>query len=100
MKNSNLKALMALLKKEKPFLKKKYKVREIGIFGSYVRGDQQLQSDIDVLVDYIDNSIDLFDFLDLKEYLSGLMGKDVDLVMKSGLKPVIGKRILNQVIYV
>ena len=91
---------MALLKKEKPFLKKKYKVREIGIFGSYVRGDQQLQSDIDVLVDYIDNSIDLFDFLDLKEYLSGLMGKDVDLVMKSGLKPVIGKRILNQVIYV
>lgn len=90
---------MALLKKEKPFLKKKYKVKEIGIFGSYVRGDQQSQSDIDVLVDYVDNSIDLFDFIDLKEYLSGLMGKDVDLVMKSGLKPVLGKRILTQVIY-
>lgn len=46
-----------------------------------------------------DDSVDIFDFLDLKEYLSELIGKDVDLVKKDGLKPDIGKRILSQVVY-
>ena len=99
MANYNLKTLMALLKREKVFLKKKYKIKDIGIFGSYVRGEQTPASDLDIIVDYRDDSVDIFDFLDLKEYLSDLIGRDVDLVMKDGLKPNIGKRILSQVIY-
>lgn len=99
MANYNLKSLIALLKREKVFLKKKYKIKDIGIFGSYVRGEQTPASDLDIIVDYRDDSVDIFDFLDLKEYLSDLIGRDVDLVMKDGLKPNIGKRILSQVIY-
>lgn len=97
--NLGLKEIVALLKEQKTFLEKKFKIKEIGIFGSYVREDQNKESDIDILVNYKDDSIDIFDFLELKEYLSNLMGTEVDLVMKEGLKPVIGKNILGQVLY-
>lgn len=94
-----LKEIVALLKEQKAFLENKFKIKEIGIFGSYVREEQNKESDIDILVNYKDESIDIFDFLELKEYLSNLMGTEVDLVMKEGLKPIIGKNILGQVLY-
>jgi len=94
-----LKEIVALLKKQKMLLENKYKVKDIGVFGSYVRREQNSESDIDILVNYKDNSIDLFDFLELKEYLSDLMGTEVDLVMREGLKPNIGKNILSHVSY-
>lgn len=86
-----------ILGKQKPFLKKKYGVREIGIFGSYVRGEQKKKSDLDVLVD-IDNSISLLDFVNMENYLSEIVGMKIDLVMKDALKPRIGKQILKEVI--
>ena len=94
-----LKEIVSLLKKQKTFLEKKYKIKEIGIFGSYARAEQQDDSDIDILVNYKDESIDMFDFLELKEYLSTLIGVEVDLVMKEGLKPNIGRKILGQVLF-
>lgn len=99
MENRNLNEIMALLKKQKAFLENKYKIKEIGIFGSYVRGDQNPESDLDIIVNYKDNSIAIFDFLDLKEYLSNILGINVDLVMKEGLKPTIGENILSHVLY-
>jgi predicted nucleotidyltransferase len=99
MAHYDLNEIMAVLKKQKKLLEKKYKIKEIGIFGSYTRGDQTPQSDLDILVDYADDSVDIFDFLDLKEYLSDLMQIDVDLVMKDGLKPIMGKDILEEVLY-
>jgi len=94
-----LKKIVALLKKKKAFLENNYKIKEIGIFGSYARGEQNYDSDIDILVNYKDESIDLFDFLELKEYLTLLIGTEVDLVMKNSLKPKISKNILSQVLY-
>ena len=99
MAHYDLNEIMALLKKQKKLLEKKYKIKEIGIFGSYTRGDQTPQSDLDILVNYADDSVDIFDFLDLKEYLTDLMQIDVDLVMKDGLKPIMGKDILEEVLY-
>ena len=98
-KKMALKEIMALLKEKKPFLENNFKIKEIGIFGSYVRREQNYESDIDILVNYKDESIDIFDFLELKEYLSLLVGAEVDLVMKKSLKPQIGKNILSQVLY-
>ena len=79
-------------------MQKKYKIKEIGIFGSYVRGEMNKKSDIDILVEY-DEVPDLIVFIDLKYYLSDLFGIKVDLVMKSALKPNIGKRVLKEVVY-
>ena len=97
--NNKVDEVISLLKKEKKFLKKKYKVNEIGIFGSYVRGEQEADSDIDILIDK-DEAIGLLKLANLQNYLSSLIGIRVDLVIKKSLKPQIGRNILKEVIYV
>ena len=79
-------------------LRQKYKVKEIGVFGSFVRGKQKKTSDIDILVEF-DESVGLFEFMDLEEYLGKLLGARVDLVSRGALKPGIGERVLKEVIY-
>ncbi len=80
-------------------IKEKFGVKQLGIFGSYVRGEETSESDIDILVEF-EHAVDFFVFLELEEYLQKLIGVKVDLIMKKALKPEIGKRILNEVIYV
>ncbi len=75
----------------------RYKIREIGIFGSYVKNRQSKESDLDILVDF-DEVPTLFDFVGLRDELSDILNIRVDLVMKSALKPRIGKRILEEVV--
>lgn len=86
------------LRNQKSTLMARYKVTQIGIFGSYVRGTQQPQSDVDILVDF-DEYPSLLEFVGLEDELSQQLGIKVDLVMKSGLKPRIGRRILQEVVY-
>ncbi|VUT28166.1 MAG: Nucleotidyltransferase domain protein [Candidatus Syntrophoarchaeum sp. GoM_oil] len=87
-------------KKILPILQR-YGVKRVGLFGSYVRGEQREGSDIDILVEfYPDAEMDLITFVELEEHLSDLLGLKVDLVMKSALKPRIGKRILKEVVYI
>jgi len=84
----------------KPFLKEKYKIKEIGIFGSYIKGKQKKESDLDILIDFEDDvEIGLIEFIRLENYLSDKLGIKVDLVMKKTLKPYIGKIILEEVVY-
>jgi len=88
-----------LLRKHKEELKKRFKLKEIGIFGSFVRDEQKKKSDIDILVEF-EEPIGLFEFMDLEEYLMKILGAKVDLVSKKALKPRIGKHILQEVIYI
>lgn len=81
----------------KPFLMERYKVKEIGIFGSYVRGEQKKKSDLDILVDF-DEPISLLKFIELENYLRENIGLKVDLVMKDSLKPRIGSHIIKEVV--
>jgi len=82
-------------------LKSKYGIKELGIFGSYVRDEQKKTSDLDVLVEFTDDArISLLDFVHIENHLSDLLGVKVDLVEKSALKPRIGKRILDEVSYI
>nr|WP_246841297.1 nucleotidyltransferase family protein [Chroococcidiopsis sp. TS-821] len=86
------------LSQHKSLLQERYKVRELGIFGSYVRQEQTETSDIDVLVEFSETP-SLLKFINLENYLSDNLGIKVDLVHKSGLKPRIGERILAEVVY-
>lgn len=88
-----------ILKEHKEELRRKYGVEEIGIFGSYIKEGKKLESDLDILVEF-NKPIDFFLFLELEEFLSQLVGVKVDLVMKKALKPVIGRSILKEAIYV
>jgi uncharacterized protein len=88
---------MEVLRQHLPELKDKYSVSYIGIFGSYIRGEQTKDSDLDILVQF-DKTPGLLKYIELENYLSDLLEVKVDLVMKSSLKPNIGKRILNEVV--
>ena len=91
--------LKDILSNQKNMLQKQYKVKTLGIFGSYVNGNQNEKSDLDILVEF-EKPIGLIAFNLLADNLSELLGVKVDLVMKSGLKPRISKHILNEVVYV
>ncbi|MBD2038863.1 nucleotidyltransferase family protein [Leptolyngbya sp. FACHB-321] len=81
-------------------LQRTYHVSRLGLFGSYVRGEQTEASDIDVLVEFEPGfRFGLVTFCELENYLSDILELKVDLVMKDGLKPRIGERILQEVIY-
>ena len=93
------KEIIKIIRNSKPEMESHYGVQRLGLFGSYVREKQSKRSDIDILVTF-NRDIDLFDFLDLREYLESRLSIKVDLVMESALKPAIGKRILSEVEYV
>ena len=76
-----------------------YRITEIGIFGSYARGDETETSDIDILVDY-ETAPTLIMLVELRDYLSQLFGIKVDIVTKNGLKPRIRERVLAEVVYI
>ncbi|MDQ1276805.1 MAG: uncharacterized protein QG610_2383 [Euryarchaeota archaeon] len=82
-----------------PKLTQEYNISYLGIFGSYVRGEQKEDSDLDILVEF-SKEPDLLEFVGLKQELSEILGVEVDLVMKSALKPRIGKRILEEVVQI
>jgi predicted nucleotidyltransferase len=83
----------------KPELAIRYKVKEVGLFGSFVREGRAEASDIDILVEF-DSPIGFFKFLELEEFLGERLGRRVDLVSKKALKPRIGRRILQEVVTV
>jgi predicted nucleotidyltransferase len=78
-------------------LRRDYGVRTLGLFGSYVRNQQGPKSDIDILVEF-EAPIGLLRFNRLERQLGEILGGKVDLVMKSALKPHIGRRILEEVV--
>jgi len=96
---SKIDTVRKILIKHKHELRRKYHVKEIGIFGSYVHGEQKKKSDIDILVDFI-KVPGFFKFIELEDYLSNILGVKTDLVMKDVLRPHIGQHILNEVIYI
>ena len=88
-----------ILRSHMPELASRYKVTSLGIFGSYIRGEADEESDIDLLVDLEegDEPLTLLEFIALENRLSDLLGAKVDLVERSALKPAIGRRILGEV---
>lgn len=86
-----------LLRRELPRLQQQYSVSSLGLFGSYVRGQQRPKSDIDILVDFSEVP-GMLRFLDLERELSKMLGLPVDLVQKDALKPAIGRRIKEEVL--
>ena len=88
-----------VLLRHKEAFREQYGLKEIGLFGSYVRGEWGTESDLDILIE-LEKPIGCVKFLRLENALSQLLGMRVEIVTKKALKPHIGKRILEEVRYV
>ena len=88
-----------ILHQQKPYLAEKYGVIELGVFGSYVHGEQRPDSDIDILIELQrPPKIGLMGLVGLELYLSEVLGQKVDVAIKKNLRKRIGRRILSEVI--
>lgn len=92
-----LKQIRTILASSKGELRKRYNVRNLGIFGSYARGEQKKLSDIDILVKFNPNAT-LFDFVGLGNYLEEKLKIKVDIVSEGGIRPELKDNILKGVI--
>ena len=92
--------LIAYLKKNKAQFHKVFGVTKIGVFGSFARGDQSPNSDIDMVVEFVPDKKDIHNFLKLKRYLEEKTARKVDLGFEHTLKPAIKDTIKEQIIYV
>ncbi len=90
--------ILSLLSQNKYQLENRFKVRRMALFGSYARGDQLSDSDVDILVD-IDPSVGL-EFVTLAEQIEQLLGLPVELVSRRAIKPNKLKYIERDLIYV
>ena len=96
-KNQTIERILKLLQHNIGEIRK-FGVRRIGLFGSWVRGEGKPESDIDVLVEFDHSTFDRY--MELKFFLEELFGRNVDLVLAETLKKQIKPKIMREVLYV
>lgn len=97
----DLGSVIRVVQQHKKELSEKYGIKKIAIFGSFVRGQQREDSDIDILVEFRENSgLNLVDFIKIEMELEKILGRKVDLVEKGSLKPRIASHIFKEAVYI
>ena len=92
--------ILSFLSQNKKLFRERYHIIRIGLFGSYARGEQNLKSDIDLLVEFEENTQDLYELkLQLKEYIRKNLGIEVDICREKYIKPRIRNSILRETVY-
>ena len=93
--------ILEFLSQNKKLFRDRYHIVRLGLFGSYARGDQNSRSDIDLLVEFEENTQDLYDLkLQLKDFFMSKLGIEIDICREKYIKPRIKKSILNETVYV
>jgi uncharacterized protein len=94
-----LETILKKLQENKLELEQKYSISELGLFGSFARGDYRETSDIDILVDF-DKQIDAFEYIQLAHDLEDILNHKVDVVSRRGIKPQYLPYVEKNLIYV
>jgi len=93
--------ILNFLSKKREFLKENFHIIKLGIFGSFARGDNESGSDIDLIVEFEENTQNLFDIKrNLKAYIKENLNLEVDICREKYIKPRYKKEITNEVKYV
>jgi uncharacterized protein len=87
------------ISEKKELLRSKYKIDDIGIFGSYARGEERNNSDVDILVNFSE-PIGLLKLINMENYLSELLGAKADVVIKSDLRDELRDQIIKETMFV
>ena len=96
----NINEVKKILEAQRDFLRERFHVMDVGIFGSFVKGEETALSDIDILVTFERGHKDFFNYMRMKNYLGELIGLEVDLVIKEAVKPGLRDKIFREVEYV
>ena len=97
----NSQQILSYLSSNKERLKKEYHLTKIGIFGSIARNEQSKKSDIDLIVEFEENTLDLYTIkLKIKEEIQSKFNLPVDICREKYIKPVFRDQILSEAIYV
>ena len=97
MRPMNTQDVVIKLKELRPIIAARYKAKEIGLFGSFVRGEQSATSDIDVLVEF-EEEADLFDLVGLSLRLEEELQRKVDVIPKRALREELRESVLQEVV--
>lgn len=96
-KMKSLEDIQNLLREHQDLVQERFRVTEMRVFGSYVRQEQTLSSDVDILIDY-EQAPTLWMIGELRDYLSEVLGLPVEVVTEKGLKPWIRERVLMETV--
>lgn len=96
---ATLDSILNKLSLHKSEIFKNYDLKELGIFGSIVRGENNIDSDVDLLVEY-EKTPDLLKYIELENKIEAILNTKVDLVIKNSIRPELKNEILNEVIYI
>jgi predicted nucleotidyltransferase len=88
------------LQDNKQILEKRFGVKEVAIFGSYVKNTQHKHSDIDILVSLKQSHVNFDNYMELKFYLAKIIGRKIDLILKDSIREELKPAILNSAVYV
>lgn len=88
------------LQDNKQILEKRFGVKEVAIFGSYVKNTQHKHSDIDILVSLKQSHVNFNNYMELKFYLAKIIGREIDLILKDSIREELKPAILNSAVYV
>ena len=101
MENINRLAILSFLASVKPMLENKFHVSKIGLFGSFARGEETAQSDIDIIIDFQPNTQHLSEIKTaIKTLIKNEFGREVDLCREKYIKPYYRTQILKSAVYV
>ena len=98
-KKLNLNIILDFLNKKRAYFSKRYGVKDIGVFGSYVHNSQNSNSDIDILVEFNKEQKTFDNYMELKFFIQDKLSKEIDLCIKNSIRKEFKNRILNEVVY-
>ena len=97
---TNRDQILTFISQNKQMLRDKFHITSIGLFGSYARGDQKDSSDIDLLVEFEENTQDLYDLkIQLRDIFRNKFGIDTDICREKYIKPRVKRSILKETLY-
>jgi len=99
-KKKRFNEILEYLESRKSYLYEKFGVIKFGIFGSFIRNENNSKSDLDIVVELLPEKKDIHNFLELKRFLEKELGVRVDIGFENAIKPYIKEKIKDKIVYV
>lgn len=90
---------LRILREHEKVIIERFGVNKIAIFGSFAKGEEHIDSDVDVLIEFKEGRKTFDNYMELKFYLEGIFGRKVDLVIENAIKPTLRETILKKAVY-